>query len=128
MYVFLPLWGRYYYGFWLFFLYSFWSPGVGVVLSAIFLITLHLSKTARESRPLYYFVIGGYTFGLALILTFVQLRVEFTLRVDDFFVPLIFIGAFGSSAVGILIAIHKLKPTDDPKQPLYGGMWFAFLI
>ena len=117
---------------------NFWSVIAGAVLFVVFLITLHLSKPSRESKCLYYFVIGGYTFGMALILNYLAWliaantdswgnRTKLPFLVDNYY-PLIFIGIFGASALGLLLAVRSFKPTDDPKKPLYFGLLFAFLI
>ena len=116
-----------------------WSVIAGAVLFVVFLITLHLSKASRESKCLYYFVIGGYTFGIALILNYLAWliaantdswgnRTKLPFLVEYNYYPLIFIGIFGASALGLLLAVRSFKPTDDPKKPLYFGLLFAFLI
>ena len=106
------------------------------ILCIIFMVTLHLAKSARESRFLYYFVIGGYTFGISLILFYLATFVGPSHK-DNYdghyylvysYFPLIFIGIFGASALGLLLAVRSFKPTDDPKKPLYFGLLFAFLI
>lgn len=121
---------------WFRFKTSYISLLVGFILSIIFIVTLHLSKTARESRFLYYFVIGSYAFGISLILFYLA-RFTGPSHGENFgdhyylvysYFPLIFIGIFGASALGLLLAVRSFKPTDDPKKPLYFGLLFAFLI
>lgn len=81
-------------------------------------------------RPLYYFAIGGYTFGYAVIFAFCSYMLGKDDKVPEvkeaaLVIPLLIIGVFGSSAVGLLIAVYYQKSNDKASKRWMYGFLFA---